>query len=680
MYSRSRPWAPCALALILAACGGGSSSTQSPADSGAPTPGTSTPASLDPVADTPMAIDYGAFGTDAARNVLAAGARHASVVRAAVTAAATPPTFGSVTQSASGQAAGATTDGRSFAVTIPGHTDSGTLTLDTATDAVWRETSQGSIFSASDTIHDATLLRTAGDTTTLVRPTGLWVGSDPSDYLVLGYWLHLDGDLSAQGTVTAAAAGAFIDGPGFRSGDRPTMPVGGSARYTGRSTGYYTLEYGAAGTRAGRTEGGQYFADVALTADFAAGTIQGCIGCQRDDGAATGAYDGWRVEGLYVDPATGLQETADYDPGRGYGGAPESAPGRFTIRLGATAFASPTDHSRARASRWRTRTRTPSRSRPATGAGGSRASWRAPATPVPSPAPWARRAPPRTARRSRSSAASSRRPSDARPLGHTGHRSGGGADPADRDSARGPGGPADGCGLDGRDRKRIAAAIAPALPDPPSGDTVLRGLDFVRWPELPAVLLLECLIDHAYPELGSGRPHAGDWATVRVAGGADVRRQPPATLPAECAELRAAQVRASLLDPVRGHLDLWFFPVLRDGDVELPKDADDPSEVQLDWTFRQGLRASGGGRRQRRRGGALARWPVRIGGAMPERRGFGYRPEAGGPDGGFAGARFVVRRGTVRRGPLAEPGAAMSIPGLPMTPGLAMFRGRVSSA
>ena len=43
-------------------------------------------------------------------------------------------------------------------------------------------------------------------------------------------------------------------------------------------------------------------------------------------------------EGVYADPQGDLHQTADYDPGVGYGGAPESAPSRFIIRLGATPF------------------------------------------------------------------------------------------------------------------------------------------------------------------------------------------------------------------------------------------------------------------------------------------------------------------------------------------------------
>ena len=346
MSPRTQLWAPCALVLLLAACGGGSSSdTPSASDTPAPDapmttdPGPTTPGSLDPVPDRALGNDP--FGTSfEAESVHDAGALHAAVVRNAIAAAAVPPHLGSVTQSASGQAATATTDGRSFAVTIPG-LDGGTLTLDTATDAVWRENELGSRFSNEDAVQEATLFRSSGGTSTLVTEAGIWVGSDPDDYLLLGYWLHLDGDLSAQAamnTVTAAAAGAFVDGPEFRLANRPTMPALGTASYAGRSSGFYSLEYGNGGSRAGRTEAGRYFADVALTADFAASTIQGCIGCQRDGETATGPYDGWHVEGVYADPQTGLHETADYHDDAGYTDTPESAPARFMVRLGATPF------------------------------------------------------------------------------------------------------------------------------------------------------------------------------------------------------------------------------------------------------------------------------------------------------------------------------------------------------
>ena len=136
-----------------------------------------------------------------------------------------------------------------------------------------------------------------------------------------------------------------------------------------------------------------------------------------------------------------------------------------------------------------------------------------------------------------------------------------------------------------RDRERIAAAITPALPEPPSGDAVLRKFDLVRWPELRAMLLLECLIDHAAPALGAGRPHGADWPAVRAAGKCGMPPLSPKTLHAVFTELKATEACACFLDPAQGHLDRWSFPVLRDGSVKLPAGGDDPPAARLDWAF-----------------------------------------------------------------------------------------------
>ena len=139
--------------------------------------------------------------------------------------------------------------------------------------------------------------------------------------------------------------------------------------------------------------------------------------------------------------------------------------------------------------------------------------------------------------------------------------------------------------LDDRDRERIADAIAPVLPEPPSGDAVLRKLDGVCWPELRAMLLLECLIDCAAPALGAGWPHGADWPAVRAAGRCGMPQLAPETLRAVFTELKATEACACFLDPAQGHLDRWSFPVLRGGSVKLPAGGDDPPAARLDWTF-----------------------------------------------------------------------------------------------
>ena len=68
-------------------------------------------------------------------------------------------------------------------------------------------------------------------------------------------------------------AGAFADGPEISMSNRPDMPLQGTASYIGLAEGLYGGE-DAAGTEVGIFQG-----DMALTADFAASTIGGCVGC-----------------------------------------------------------------------------------------------------------------------------------------------------------------------------------------------------------------------------------------------------------------------------------------------------------------------------------------------------------------------------------------------------------------
>ena len=82
---------------------------------------------------------------------------------------------------------------------------------------------------------------------------------------------HINGDI--LGAFDVDEAGAFADGPEIATSNRPDMPVLGTANYIGLAEGLYGAE-DAAGTEIGIFQG-----DVALTADFAASTIGGCVGC-----------------------------------------------------------------------------------------------------------------------------------------------------------------------------------------------------------------------------------------------------------------------------------------------------------------------------------------------------------------------------------------------------------------
>ena len=76
---------------------------------------------------------------------------------------------------------------------------------------------------------------------------------------------------------------AIIDGPELDHGVAPQLPVDGTATYMGPAGGLYAYE---AGSDWGENEGTyvleEYQGAVTLTADFADGTLKGCIGCEGD--------------------------------------------------------------------------------------------------------------------------------------------------------------------------------------------------------------------------------------------------------------------------------------------------------------------------------------------------------------------------------------------------------------
>ena len=107
---------------------------------------------------------------------------------------------------------------------------------------------------------------------------------DSADYLTSGYWMHIAGDLS-EFSFTGVEVGAFVDGPELSLTSPASLPNQGTASYYGPAGGAYGVQHGAgeAGTP-GPTEIGEFASTVELTADFAADTIGGCVGCR--DGVA----------------------------------------------------------------------------------------------------------------------------------------------------------------------------------------------------------------------------------------------------------------------------------------------------------------------------------------------------------------------------------------------------------
>lgn len=120
---------------------------------------------------------------------------------------------------------------------------------------------------------DALLYQSGASRFTLARVAVDWALDDPMDYLAGGYWIHATGDVAA-GNSSEAEIGAFVDGPELRGA--PTLPVAGTATYSGFAAGAYTALLGVEfGNDRGRQDIGEFEADVSLTADFGNATVAG---------------------------------------------------------------------------------------------------------------------------------------------------------------------------------------------------------------------------------------------------------------------------------------------------------------------------------------------------------------------------------------------------------------------
>lgn len=125
-----------------------------------------------------------------------------------------------------------------------------------------------------------------------------WADDDVTDYLAIGYWIHVGVDLENL-SIGELEMGVFADGPELSLNPPPTMPVQGTATYGGPSRGTYGFLYGTEtedfGIPADSFESGEFHSIAALTADFGADTIEGCVGC------GMGVY----VSGTFTDADTG---------------------------------------------------------------------------------------------------------------------------------------------------------------------------------------------------------------------------------------------------------------------------------------------------------------------------------------------------------------------------------------
>ena len=153
------------------------------------------------------------------------------------------------------------------------------LSVDTADDAV--QTSPGSTPLPGHQARDWVLVRDDENGTSIVYALVSWDPLDTPDYLLAGWWAQFPDqhypDISFEDSIQYA----IVDGPELEA--PPELPVSGQASYAGQAGGLYTYLPGSDwGEEEGKGFAEEWEGRIALTADFAGGTISGCIGCEGD--------------------------------------------------------------------------------------------------------------------------------------------------------------------------------------------------------------------------------------------------------------------------------------------------------------------------------------------------------------------------------------------------------------
>ena len=131
--------------------------------------------------------------------------------------------------------------------------------------------------------HAWTFLKVSEDDTSVAHALLSRDPDDPADYLVFGWWTQFHDQHSPGLSLKGSERYALIDGPELDHGVVPQLPVDGTASYAGPAGGLYTYVAGSDwGANAGAFVIDEYQGTVTLTADFADGTLRGCIGCVGD--------------------------------------------------------------------------------------------------------------------------------------------------------------------------------------------------------------------------------------------------------------------------------------------------------------------------------------------------------------------------------------------------------------
>ncbi len=127
-----------------------------------------------------------------------------------------------------------------------------------------------------------TFLKITNDATTVAHSLVSWDPDDPSDYLMAGWWAQFP-DQKPPLSFEGSQQFGIIDGPALDHGVVPLLPVDGTATYAGPAGGLYSYVFGSdRAENEGEFVLEEYQGTITLTADFADGTLKGCIGCVGD--------------------------------------------------------------------------------------------------------------------------------------------------------------------------------------------------------------------------------------------------------------------------------------------------------------------------------------------------------------------------------------------------------------
>lgn len=123
--------------------------------------------------------------------------------------------------------------------------------------------------------------------TSKVHAIGSWDPNAPEDYLMIGWWAYFPGQQPPDLDPFDRQGSTIVDGPEFDTAFPPDMPVAGTASYEGPALGTYSFRPAERPEDVSPEIEDFYVADgwqghATLTADFEAGMVHGCIGCEGD--------------------------------------------------------------------------------------------------------------------------------------------------------------------------------------------------------------------------------------------------------------------------------------------------------------------------------------------------------------------------------------------------------------